>query len=121
MRGLAKRTPRPISHSSCVLCAIAHLRKPHGRWLTGPYCRLCTVSGRYYNADLSECVECNENETETVIGFVCGALAVVTVASLLAWFRPDRKIKWLAIRLGSLDTQISLRAKCAIVFRLEHI
>ena len=71
---------------------------------------------RYYNEELSECVLCDADDAEKAAAPVCGFLAVISAAILLVWFRPDRKVKCLvriSLRLGSLYTQVSLRAKCA--------
>ena len=89
-----------------------------GRWLTGPYCRLCNVSDgpRYYDADASDCLVCDDNAAGKVAFLVCVLLAVVLVVCLFLRCRPDRKVKCLVqltLRLASLYTQISLRAKYA--------
>jgi hypothetical protein len=85
-------------------------------WLTGPYCRLCNVTGttRYYDADLSECILCDENAAGKIAALVCGVLAVVLVILLFWRFRPDRKVRLLvklSLRFQAVYTQISLRAK----------
>ena len=95
---------------------ITYSHTRHGRWLKGPYCSLCNVSdgSRYYNSELSECVLCDTDNAEKAAAYVGGFLAVLSAAILLVWFRPDRKIKCLVrlyLRLGSLYTQVSLRAK----------
>ncbi len=86
------------------------------RWLTGPYCRLCNVSdgSRHFNADESDCLVCGSNASGRVAAFLCVLLAVVLTVGLFLRFRPDRKFKFLvrlSLRLASLYTQISLRAK----------
>ena len=98
----------------------AHKHTPiaSGRWLTGPYCRLCNVTdgSRYYDADESECLVCDANAAGEVATLVCVVLILLLVVTLFLWLRPDRKIKCLvrlSLRLTSLYTQISLRAKCA--------
>ena len=98
----------------------AHKHTPiaSGRWLTGPYCRLCNVTdgSRYYDADESECLVCDANAAGEVATLICVVLILLLVVTLFLWLRPDRKIKCLvrlSLRLTSLYTQISLRAKCA--------
>ena len=91
-------------------------RGPCKLWLTGPYCRLCNVSdgSRYYNADESACLVCNDDAAGKVATLVTVVLAIALVAMLLLWLRPDQKVKCMvrmSHRLTSLYTQISLRAK----------
>lgn len=58
---------------------------------------------------------CDANAAGEVAKLVCVVLISVLVVTLFLWLRPDRKIKCLvqlSLRLTSLYTQISLRAKC---------
>ena len=85
-------------------------------WLSGPYCRLCNVSdgSRYYDADESECLECNEEARRKVAILVTVVLAIALAVMLLLWLRPDHKVKCmvrLSDRLTSLYTQLRLRSK----------
>jgi hypothetical protein len=87
-----------------------------GRWLTGPYCRLCNVSdgSRYYDADASACLVCGKDATGKIATLVTVVLAIALVVAMLLWLRPDRKVPYLvrlSLRLRALYTQISLRAK----------
>jgi hypothetical protein len=87
-----------------------------GRWLTGPYCRLCNVSDgpRYYDTDASDCLVCGDEAASKIVTLVVMVPAVALVAIVLLWLRPDRKINCLvrlSLRLRALYAQISLRAK----------
>ena len=111
-----RRSPR-----SSLSGTHAHKHRPiaSGRWLTGPYCKLCNVTdgSHYYDAVESECLVCDTNAAGKVATFVCVVLILVLVVTVFLWLRPDRKIKCLvrlSLRLTSLYTQISLRAKCAL-------
>ena len=93
-------------------------RRARYRWLTGPYCRLCNISdgSRYFNPDESDCLVCDSDASGKIVTLVCVSLAAALIVCLFLRFRPDRKIKCvvrLYLRLASLYTQISLRAKCA--------
>ena len=59
---------------------------------------------------------CDSDASGKVVTLVCVSLAVALIVCLFLRFRPDRKINCvvrLYLRLASLYTQISLRAKCA--------
>ena len=59
---------------------------------------------------------CDSDALGKVVALVCVSLAVALIVCLFLRFRPDRKINCvvrLYLRLASLYTQISLRAKCA--------
>ena len=59
---------------------------------------------------------CDSDASGKVVTLVCVSLAVALVVCRFLRFRPDRKINCvvrLYLRLASLYTQISLRAKCA--------
>ena len=110
-----RRCPDGSKEGSGCLGGIGD-RGPCKPWLTGPYCRLCNVSdgSRYYDADESACLVCNDDAAGKVATLVTVVLAIALVGVLLLWLRPDQKIKCivrLSHRLTSLYTQISLRAK----------
>ena len=71
---------------------------------------------RYYDAYASACLVCGKDAAGQVATLICVVLAVLLLVGLFLRFRPDRKIKCLvrlSLRLTSLYTQISLRAKCS--------
>jgi len=110
-----RRCPDGSKEGSGCLGGIGD-RGPCKLWLTGPYCRLCNVSdgSRYYDADESACLVCNDDAAGKVATLVTVVLATAFVVMLLLWLRPDQKIKCivrLSHRTTSLYTQISLRAK----------
>ena len=87
-------------------------------WTDGPYCTLCNVTdgSRYYDAYASACLVCGKDAAGQIATLICVVLAVLLIVGLFLRFRPDRKIKCLvrlSLRLTSLYTQISLRAKCS--------
>jgi len=74
------------------------------------------TDGRYYDADTSECLACDEDLAGSIATFVCVVLVMILLIALFLYFRPDRKVECLvqfALRLHSLYTQMNLRVKCS--------
>ena len=116
MQTVRRCSPNIILASLCE-GSLAIVRLWH-RWLEGPYCQLCNVTdgSRYYDAYASACLVCGKDAAGQVATLICVVLAVLLLVGLFLRFRPDRKIKCLvrlSLRLTSLYTQISLRAKCS--------
>ena len=115
MQTVRRCSPNIILASLCLgSLAIVASR----RWLEGPYCQLCNVTdgSRYYDAYASACLVCGKDAAGQIATLICVVLAVLLLVGLFLRFRPDRKIKCLvrlSLRLTSLYTQISLRAKCS--------
>ena len=123
MRGPASRVPLPdflaaplppcpLAVPLVPLVCSACVRVPCGRWLKGPYCRLCNVTdgSRYYESAASACLPCEDSDIATPL-----AILGVVIASVLlllvwcGWSKPyDRiplglRIRWRKIAHQSLS------------------
>jgi len=61
------------------------VRVPCGRWLKGPYCRVCNVTdgSRYYEPAASACLPCEDSDSATPLAVL--GVVIVSVLLLLVW------------------------------------
>ena len=75
-----------LSQSLGFLAVSPFLHVLCGRWLTGPYCRICNVTdgSRYYDSSQSACVPCEAGKVATPLAIL--GVVVVVVWLLLVWW-----------------------------------
>ena len=113
-----RRCPDHGPRSGCVGGGVGEGEGPCGQWLQGPYCKRCNVTdiSRYYNAELSACLPC-ENETLKGQALTLTGVSVTVllfIALLCTCLKPHRltALRPVVWRCKNLIAQLSIRAKC---------
>ena len=78
--------------SACANNIDGSLCKP---WTTGPYCRICNVTGgsRYFDSHQSACVECGDKVITSLVAHIGIMLAVLLLLCWCSWRQPCKRLR----------------------------